>query len=1411
MGIISWIKSKYIDKKFQRAEQLRSEGDAETAINILKDILESHPDAPKKLLDIYHSLISQNQTRYVVEVAELYSEHKELKDACLYFARWFYSVNQGRLYMDYCQALYGKGVLSLKESFVKTATQYVCANQINSLKILSTNTDLLASLSKSLLIEARIFYKGNKLSRCYDLCLLVKPYISSSEFFELFVSVRFDIIAGDIITEETVSNLDKLIADVTKCYNLRKTFVDSLFVKGEQLSVRLFGMEAYGQALLVSQRFQNAKEIYVKSALELYRSASEHISAIDVGYLYKCLGDDSSVLVNALEPFIPYSSYRQKYISVVDDELLRLVHLLDNKPAESLFNKAWKLAPDESFLRIILSKGNENEKKHFTSFILNSSFNILENNVYLRIFVTELLKFEDAEFITEVLELLLDKKKDVVSEYETQIIKFAGEKRFLRNRIETIGRGLAKVQTPRLYSSAANYLNDYIENGLFDYDFAFSTANSLIGHSGLAEVLIAKLLIYESKHSDGVTSKEDSLRKALEIEKKHNCLFDENAYKVVKSQIGCLITKLASDLYVDNPSHSIELFYLLRDNGLDWFDKYASLFLASIQKAQNSKAIALRILGVINEGTGIASQLTDKLWSKYVFVELSVVGNYGVCDAVSELKNLLSYLQVNCRSENKGELEIQISSALGKLLLSRAMDYERKEMYKEAIDDYHMLISICGDDFDIETRICICNFKIGKKFSQDDKELINTCLSSSGKQSYKKDLAYRWCLYLISNDEYDEANQINTRILGDDCDIKQLYVNKKIIEKQKILDDLNERIEKLNNSTLVPEDAVALGQSLSQTLHDLKFIVEVSAQQENQLKEIIRLYAIEKFYEKGDYIQCINGLKVQDSTYLSDPIALHNIAIMCLNAAETGKMTEDNYMELLAIWATAIYQQKLFVDSLDYTSWDDPYTFSLNSALGKLYHEDHKDLPDNVGYSDSSGNGVVSILDVQKSLIARMEVAIKDNLKYQQFFSLQLEVMDKLAEQNLDIECVLVAPYLTKLSKSYWQDVRNALVEEAKQHYDNFEQILEIGCFYNITIGAFKRYKTASSCLEMITNRLKCGLSINDYSTLSTLETNMAMIRSFDGLKSKLVSVVTTSMNKDITNDIGYSEFMFTYENVVKIMGEDNVSFVFSNYINQKIVKVLNEKTLPITKGAHVLFRIYKYCKCNPHLKRNVENLVETLIHNYISDGEEANLPILESVLTNTREFDFQVTKALTGGGSVPEEMILLLFSSNMNHFETLRMKIGNLSSVISNQFAITSQKLSALNLQLELSKIVDQVNNNTIQKCDALQKVYNLYRKNGDDNRVCQNLATLIPMCVMEYVVADKYGRTKVENILDSLKINMSQTFRRNSFEIRKSYNLLWSKLPSDARVAIQIDSPMLNEQGRALKKGLDYLKTLG
>ena len=134
--------------------------------------------------------------------------------------------------------------------------------------------------------------------------------------------------------------------------------------------------------------------------------------------------------------------------------------------------------------------------------------------------------------------------------------------------------------------------------------------------------------------------------------------------------------------------------------------------------------------------------------------------------------------------------------------------------------------------------------------------------------------------------------------------------------------------------------------------------------------------------------------------------------------------------------------------------------------------------------------------------------------------------------------------------------------------------------------------------------------------------------------------------------------------------------------------------------------------------------------------------------------------------------------------------------------------------VQAQLSVIVDKVNNDKMQKHIALEQVYNLYCQNKTNKRICENLATLCNMCIMEYVIGQKSYRNKVTNILDQLENNQSSVFTSFSSVFSESYHAIWNKLDASTRLLLlrgSFGNTSLSSQGYALKAGLEYYKTFG
>ena len=147
---------------------------------------------------------------------------------------------------------------------------------------------------------------------------------------------------------------------------------------------------------------------------------------------------------------------------------------------------------------------------------------------------------------------------------------------------------------------------------------------------------------------------------------------------------------------------------------------------------------------------------------------------------------------------------------------------------------------------------------------------------------------------------------------------------------------------------------------------------------------------------------------------------------------------------------------------LDYTSWDNSFTFSLYDAFGHFNENTVGNLPENVILEYDSDEKVVMIKEVQRSLLDRFEAAISENQKYHIFFTEQKSSMDALVELNLDIKCKLVAPYLASSSEDIFEDITEALEHDRKEGYDNWEDVLAVGVDYGLQNSIYNDFKTAN-------------------------------------------------------------------------------------------------------------------------------------------------------------------------------------------------------------------------------------------------------------------------------------------------------------------------------------------------------------
>ena len=666
-------------------------------------------------------------------------------------------------------------------------------------------------------------------------------------------------------------------------------------------------------------------------------------------------------------------------------------------------------------------------------------------------------------------------------------------------------------------------------------------------------------------------------------------------------------------------------------------------------------------------------------------------------------------------------------------------------------------------------RFIICKLKMQNNSDVlEHRERIYTILrkAAAAYKSEKDDIAYRFALILLKSGEDQEALSVLTEFLPNEDYLKKACEQGGIIKALAKLDDFNNKLESVKNKTLSSDDAVFFINHILEYAEIIRPVLDLPRTTLSKYRNTLKNYAIYKLFDEERYDIAFEKMIKEHKDFLDDYTALRNIALICLNMAESKQMTTANFKDVISIWLTAIYQEKLFVKSLDYTSWDDSYTFSLYEAYGHFNEDSMGALPNNVNFDDSDDDNIVFIKDVQRALLDRFEAAISDNQQYHEFFTSQKDAMDSFIALNLDEKCRLVAPYLAHKDEGLFQDISEALEEDRKQEYDNWEDLLSVGAIYQMPQAIYTDYNKAKSYSENCISAID-SLNSNDVKQ-AFLVSKIELIKRFKKLYSALKSYSNSKVSALSAKDKSVFKNNYSFYLVVcSSLKDTTLSFVFSNYVMQYVVGEVNSNSMKKSSAADYILSIFILDKNNTRVKENLKTLFEMLARDNSIDSSRAVTKILDQIRTIDAPLYNQLNK------------------------EKEQAKVDK-----------------------ELGDIVEKLTKTkSLSESAALQKLYSLYSSNPNNDAVCEILSQLCVVCIRKYIIDQEYGGSSVKTILEKLKNNMSSTFRGHRGHLKDAYYSFWNQIPADAKLALQGYNPnaSLTSHGRAIKEGLDYFKSLG
>ena len=1208
---------------------------------------------------------------------------------------------------------------------------------------------------------------------------LYKRSLKKAQTKEYVTAVLYDRFASEYLSEDNAFNFDRCShileelsgrADASEIKKLT-TLAQSLKLSSAQLStlekrINEIAVAAKPDKAIAICRLYIGTPTFDKVYLEKALSIAKAGGKIDVPELRRVIKNqtDEVSLPNTLAPFVAY-------LPVLEQEFIdAAIVAIKQKDSTELLDKYWKVRNDARYLESLINKSFVGWKK-FANHIATNHNLYLDKKEFIEAFCDSIRDTDELELILDLSEKILKAGKYVKDFYITIILKYSKSGSNVEESLDLVNRGLSHIKEDkleRLLLEKKRLISILIKEEKFDR--AESEIQSILGKDDEASTLLAELYYKRSEASKDADEKSNWLYKVLDVNEGYS--LHDRFNRCLQDSLTSLCDIAKTFCKSGDREKAFGISERISSYWSHWIPLYVCLrALSKEPEATLNDTIKFdaetlkKIVSNCPSCKDYDSDLFRSLWNNYSAAIIKKSQSQPHDKAIKALSTLKMAILTYAPTSFVGEKEEGLTKFIVKLKWELANEYEHDLSLDEAIKLYD---EVAADKIQsyinrAELRSLICHVKADKVDATTEGRIYEA-LQLRSYQALREDLAYRFACYLLEHTRPADAEKLLREFLPDEKALLDICENIYVKEAEVRLTEFNQLVNKLNDGKMTVAEAIAFKASLRDYKKQIAGKLTDLSKEFAKFVPIVEAYILSKMFEEEAYKEILDKLMQENPNYIEDDTDFRNIAIASLGLVESDIKDETILKRAIATCLTAIYTDRLFVTSLDYTSWDDKYEFTLDGSLGQTSYDNYDELPENVNFNSPVDNANIAIKDVQNSLLTRLEASVrKYHPELEAFCNNEKDALDRIIELRLDKSYILASPQLCRTLASIRMSIENAFEYELGQDYGNREEVIALGCYYGFSGHEYDLY---SQALNMLTT---CK-SIFTTSPITTIDRafekfKIEHIYKYSKLASELKSAVGTAMNTDIKDKMNFMTFLNKYEVICRNVGDTTLSLTCSNYVNGEVVHLLNEDRMELREGVGYMVRIYNIAPNNFQAKKNLEGILCNLVVLAEEEGLTADRNALNKALSDT-----------------------------------------------GNSFKAAVEDAT---IQAKLSAIVDKVNNNRMKKNTALSEVYKLYQKNPDNARICENLVTLCEMCIFEYVIKDTYGASSVKATLNSLQINMSPTFRAKASKLSKAYNDIWGNLPQTTRKLLSgsgmVLGQALNDKGYALKAGLDYLKTLG
>ncbi len=562
------------------------------------------------------------------------------------------------------------------------------------------------------------------------------------------------------------------------------------------------------------------------------------------------------------------------------------------------------------------------------------------------------------------------------------------------------------------------------------------------------------------------------------------------------------------------------------------------------------------------------------------------------------------------------------------MLFKQALKLERNLSYSEANEKYFeasQLFQALSNKSSHENAI-LRGYIVSLK--QDTFSESKQVTFEYADSAIRNDYYFRLACQLCAEKEFTRANELIDLYL--DYSHPAVVDLKRYIDYQSLEADLAE-VEIINDLVAVllsskdsQSDLVLELFDRTQLLTTSTVFGEIREETEKLLPSLFNKLFTSKFNE-GDFKGALHLICSYDK-FWTKPELLKNAGVCAYNVLQSESLILlPDIKEFISIWLSAVFNDRVLINSLDKTAWDDTYSFTLIDSMGSR-GKSHGRLPSNVNYGEI-GEENISIGSAQRELLNRFELML---VAKQEQGLIELESIDFYHGERAALESLIKyvddKNFKPAPTFSIKYGLNEEIVKSLSSSYDDNkdESFLRCGIPYlaNKKSSRVKLYVQALDLSNLVLERFKSGLSITKTQLDSKVASNA--LNSFNTLSADIETRIINAFN-NFSDAEKYKKL--TIDNLAyyidSFSSNEKCKSLYARTLANFTVREVNDDRMSYLVALTLLDKAYGYVPYHQRVCQNMAFLIKALLFEYINGElrqEKKFLDILNALKSNISE-----------------------------------------------------------------------------------------------------------------------------------------------------------------------------------------------